>query len=44
MICIQICCNIVEGHKDLHNLVYSVASLGAAVQLEHIFPSKRHYV
>jgi hypothetical protein len=47
MICIQICCYasiIVKGHKDLHNVVYPVASLGAAAQLEHIFPSKRPYV
>ena len=27
---------VVKGHKDLHNLVYPVASLGAAKQLEHI--------
>jgi hypothetical protein len=35
---------IIKGHKDLHNLFYPVASLGAAAELEHIYPSKRHYV
>jgi hypothetical protein len=47
MICVQICCYariIVKGHKDLHNLIYPVASLGAAAQLEHIYPSERPYV
>jgi hypothetical protein len=40
MLVIQICVMagiIVRGHKDLHNLVYPVAKLGAAKQLEHIF-------
>jgi hypothetical protein len=47
MICVQICCYasiIFKGHEDLHNLIYLVVSLGAAAQLEHIYPSKRPYV
>ena len=47
MVCVQICCLagiIVKGHKDLHNLVYPVASLGAAEQLAHIHAEDRHHV
>ena len=39
MMILQICCMagiMQKGHKDLHNLVYPVASLGAAEQLEHV--------
>jgi len=44
MLVVQICCLvkvIVKGHKDLHNLVYPVASLGAAAQLSHVHASER---
>lgn len=47
MIIVQLCCLIkvgIEGHKDLHNLVYPVKSLGAAKQLEHVHPDNRQYV
>jgi hypothetical protein len=47
MIIVQICCLInlvIKSHKDLHNLVYPVLSLGAAKQLEHVQPGDRFYV
>jgi hypothetical protein len=47
MIIVQICCLIevsITGHKDLHNLVYPVSSLGAAKQLKHVLPKNRSYV
>jgi hypothetical protein len=47
MIIVQICCHIKVGiteHKDLHNMVYPVSSLGAAKQLKHILPENRPYV
>jgi hypothetical protein len=39
MIALQVCCLgevIVKGHKNLNNLFYPVASLGAAAQLSHL--------
>jgi hypothetical protein len=39
MIALQVCCLgevIVKGHKNLNNLIYPVASLGAAAQLSHL--------
>ena len=39
MIAVQICCLgkvMVKGHLNLNNLVYPVASLGAAGQLSHL--------
>jgi hypothetical protein len=36
--------HLITGHKDLHNLVYPVSSLGAAKQLKHILPENRPYV
>jgi hypothetical protein len=44
MMILQICCLagiMQKGHKDLHNLVYPVAGLGAAGQLEHVEPKDR---
>ena len=44
MMVVQVCVLsgiVVKGHKDLHNLVYPVATLGAARQLNHIHPSER---
>jgi len=46
MITVQICCLakvVVKGHKDLHNLVYPVAKLGAA-QLSHVLAHERPQV
>jgi hypothetical protein len=43
-ICILIKVGIKNGHLDLHNLVYPVAKLGAAKQLEHIDVEERPYV
>jgi hypothetical protein len=44
----QTCCiikvSVKQGHKDMHNLVCPVASLGAAEQLKHLKPHKRSYV
>jgi len=42
--CIMIKVGIKNGHVDLHNLVYPVAKLGAAKQLEHIDVEERPYV
>lgn len=39
LIAVQICCLgkvVVKGHPNLNNLVYPVASLGAARQLSHL--------
>ena len=47
MITVQVLCHagiIVPGHKNLHNLVYPVAKLGAAAQLDHILPEERPYI
>jgi hypothetical protein len=48
MIVVQMCILIKVGirnwHLDLHNLVYPVAKLGAAKQLEHIDVEERPYV
>jgi hypothetical protein len=41
MLVVQICVLAgitVKGHKDLHNLVIPVATLGVAKQLEHVSP------
>jgi hypothetical protein len=46
VIVVQICCLIkveITGHADLHNLVYPVASLGAAKQLVHVDHHDRPY-
>ena len=42
--CVMIKVGIKNGHVDLHNLVYPVATLGAAKQLEHIDVEERPYV
>jgi len=43
--CVLIRVGIKKGHVDLHNLVYPVATLGAAKQLEHIKdPVDRQFV
>jgi hypothetical protein len=47
MIVMQICYLIkvgITGHKDLHNLVFPVLSLGAAKQLKHVLPENRPYI
>ena len=47
MLVVQICCLagvVVKPHKDLHNLVYPVSSLGAAKQLEHVPRGERGIV
>jgi len=44
MVAVQICCLakvVVKGHKNLHNLVYPVAGLGAAEQLKHVDATER---
>jgi len=44
MVAVQICCLakvVVKGHKNLHNLVYPVAGLGAAEQLKHVDAADR---
>ena len=42
--CLLIKVGIKNGHVDFHNLVYPVANLGAAKQLEHIDVEERPYV
>jgi len=47
MLVVQICCLagvIVKPHRDLHNLVYPVSTLGAAEQLSHVEPERRDTV
>jgi len=44
MLAVQICCLakvVVKVHKNLHNLVYPVTSLGATEQLEHLDAHER---
>jgi hypothetical protein len=41
MFIVQICVLVgitVKGHKDLHNLIFPIATLGVAKQLEHVSP------
>jgi len=44
LLAVQICClakAVTKGHENLHNLIYPVAHLGVASQLDHVTPHER---